>query len=646
MKTNTNLDMSNNELVNAKFEEVSDFPTDNLFEGRLVYHSTNKKYYYYNGTKWIETSVPTSTGYGYLGYNETGKLTVLDTVSQYNTLQTIEAAKGRNLIPKIGANGKVTEYPYIVDNEYTGLSKSSDWQDAVPTSGCVIDSVRKMPAKILNNRLSNTVNKLIGVNSSNQELYLFDPAQDSIVSSDERIITASKYNDINTSRKIVDSLSKTDFDNFFDGVVESEVPDFNKSIPTVKAVNDALSNNSPYTYIVNNNTTLINWLTGVSGNNYSSVLIKPGQYTINSSDFANIKYLNSSAVGTHSITGANGVIYINIEDSNNLGLSSGLFRMNSGIAYKNYDFKMENCHFTINAINNSTTSYPIYTILKKIKNISNCVFDATLTNTPYCLYFLDDCESIDSCYTKLILYKSGIAEYFMFNNCRNLNNIKAEYTHNYSGYNRTVEGTGYNILFNSCTNISNVFFEEVEYQLDINVKATAHSNLFSGCKNISNVFFNKMSLNLANTAAYSSNNTYAIISLFTNCDIISNVNFDGDSCQIQFVDDLSNNTNYINIFEDCSYLSNIVISMSTSDLNDRNDLVHAIYKSHHIANCYTSGKAFKIDKSYNIVNCHAGFGTQAYADGPHDNNQTDISTCESPVDNTPAGGFNLPITAY
>lgn len=52
MKLKNNIELDGNQLIEARAEVVSDFPNTKLVEGRIIYHATNKKYYYYNGTEW------------------------------------------------------------------------------------------------------------------------------------------------------------------------------------------------------------------------------------------------------------------------------------------------------------------------------------------------------------------------------------------------------------------------------------------------------------------------------------------------------------------------------------------------------------------------------------------------------------------
>jgi hypothetical protein len=63
---------------------------------------------------------------------------------------------------------------------------------------------------------------------------------------------------------------------------------------------------SLYTYVVKDNATFAAWVNGVAGNDYTSVLILPGTYTIDTTLSGTTSILNLSAVGTKRVTGMQG----------------------------------------------------------------------------------------------------------------------------------------------------------------------------------------------------------------------------------------------------------------------------------------------------------------------------------------------------
>lgn len=58
MKIIDDLNLKSNSIIEGKFESVSTLPSDKLFKGRIVYLSTDNKYYYYDGTKWSLMNTP------------------------------------------------------------------------------------------------------------------------------------------------------------------------------------------------------------------------------------------------------------------------------------------------------------------------------------------------------------------------------------------------------------------------------------------------------------------------------------------------------------------------------------------------------------------------------------------------------------
>ncbi len=52
MKHFDNLDLNTNKIVNGGFELVTALPTSNLFQGRIVFNTSDNTYYMYNN-KWV-----------------------------------------------------------------------------------------------------------------------------------------------------------------------------------------------------------------------------------------------------------------------------------------------------------------------------------------------------------------------------------------------------------------------------------------------------------------------------------------------------------------------------------------------------------------------------------------------------------------
>lgn len=52
MKYFDNLDLNTNKIVNGGFELVTTLPTSNLFQGRIVFNTSDNTYYEYKN-KWV-----------------------------------------------------------------------------------------------------------------------------------------------------------------------------------------------------------------------------------------------------------------------------------------------------------------------------------------------------------------------------------------------------------------------------------------------------------------------------------------------------------------------------------------------------------------------------------------------------------------
>lgn len=217
MKLNNNLNMNGNEIINVKIENTTEFPTQDLVEGRLIYHITDKKYYYYNGDNWVAingsntSSIPDSTSYGFLAFNLNGEPFVIDTVSLYKSMQNYESAKNKDMILKIGQNGQIGGYPFVVDNGYMNLTPTSIWGDCIPTSGCVFNAIKNMAVQILGYSAWVAPKGAIFITdkSGSGELALLDVT--SGLNSDEEAILFVNSNGVFV-KKLSDYITKEDYD--------------------------------------------------------------------------------------------------------------------------------------------------------------------------------------------------------------------------------------------------------------------------------------------------------------------------------------------------------------------------------------------------------------------------------------------------
>lgn len=663
MKTNTNLDMSNNELVNAKFEEVSDFPTDNLFEGRLVYHSNNKKYYYYNGTKWIETSVPTATGYGYLGYDKTGELSVIDTVSIYNEMQTMETAKGRNLIPKIGINGKMTDYPYIVDNEYSGLTSSSDWQDAVPTSGCVINAIKNMAGLgLINPTISSK--ELVVIDKTNPDSYLtstfdvttnieniddslFDASDDTTGNNDEIVLTAIA-NGIQSTKKLV-NLSRLKFIDKFGGYIQNEI-NINDCIPTM----DVVTQKDVFTCVISTSDELMDWLSDSSTSNakYASVLIKAGEYTIDTA--MNIQPLKN----THRIS-STGEVVIHCNNSDEHDITTKIFYAEDNIN-KICDIQIENLNLKLSTLCKNVC------VFENIHSISNSTFTINIDDTTSDgnVVIFKSCHNTTNCYLDInCTIGSQQYENHIFQYCNNISNneilFNMTYINSNSNWSNSNPLANMDIM-NTCNNISNIYFKKININMnpDSTTRIPQSLSIMRYCNNISKInigFLNTIDFGQYVTSTPEDYNSMYIedstISLFNECTNLRDIIGNGADSYITMIGKL--NVNFA-IFHRCrkiyscilDYMLSFIANDSGVTENNSNKL-HGMLNCENVHYCENFGdESMKFSDCAGVEHCSA-IMNRCYSDINYDRYRemdSVIQGCSVLASNTSDGGRNHLIT--
>lgn len=663
MKTNTNLDMSNNELVNAKFEEVSDFPTDNLFEGRLVYHSNNKKYYYYNGTKWIETSVPTATGYGYLGYDKTGELSVIDTVSIYNEMQTMETAKGRNLIPKIGINGKMTDYPYIVDNEYSGLTSSSDWQDAVPTSGCVINAIKNMAGLgLINPTISSK--ELVVIDKTNPDSYLtstfdvttnieniddslFDASDDTTGNNDEIVLTAIA-NGIQSTKKLV-NLSRLKFIDKFGGYIQNEI-NINDCIPTM----DVVTQKDVFTCVISTSDELMDWLSDSSTSNakYASVLIKAGEYTIDTA--MNIQPLKN----THRIS-STGEVVIHCNNSDEHDITTKIFYAEDNIN-KICDIQIENLNLKLSTLCKNVC------VFENIHSISNSTFTINIDDTTSDgnVVIFKSCHNTTNCYLDInCTIGSQQYENHIFQYCNNISNneilFNMTYINSNSNWSNSNPLANMDIM-NTCNNISNIYFKKININMnpDSTTRIPQSLSIMRYCNNISKInigFLNTIDFGQYVTSTPEDYNSMYIedstISLFNECTNLRDIIGNGADSYITMIGKL--NVNFA-IFHRCrkiySCILDYMLSFTANDsgvTENNSNKLHGMLNCENVHYCENFGdESMKFSDCAGVEHCSA-IMNRCYSDINYDRYRemdSVIQGCSVPASNTSDGGRNHLIT--
>jgi hypothetical protein len=95
MKVLVNLDLTRNQILNARLQNLAGAPTDNLVEGLIYYDTGTKTAYYYNGTTWISAnggSASTLDGQSGSYYRDRANHTGTQAASTISDLATVVQA--------------------------------------------------------------------------------------------------------------------------------------------------------------------------------------------------------------------------------------------------------------------------------------------------------------------------------------------------------------------------------------------------------------------------------------------------------------------------------------------------------------------------------------------------------------------------
>lgn len=138
----TNIDLKQNELVNAKFETDTSDPSTGNFEGRLFYNSADDAIKYYDGTSWqiliTDVSSSTSAVTVSIASNGAASFTIANATSSLDGLMP-QADKAKLDASTSNATGNTLVYRDssgdfsandITANRVTGLSAPTDASDA------------------------------------------------------------------------------------------------------------------------------------------------------------------------------------------------------------------------------------------------------------------------------------------------------------------------------------------------------------------------------------------------------------------------------------------------------------------------------------------------------------------------------------
>jgi hypothetical protein len=177
-----------------------------------------------------------------------------------------------------------------------------------------------------------------------------------------------------------------------------------------------LANLSYFTYIVDSDQKLADWANNVDGNDYTSVLIKPGTWSFSGG-------INLSPVGTKVVVGMPGS---KLSLTSQYGLSYG-----SG-APVSKEYYM----YGVTAENNRASGAG--TCFYRCTNLTNCTGTGTGTSIGY---GFRNCTNLTNCSGTGVATNINTSIGYGFNNCTNLTNC--------SGTGATSDGTGYG--FSECS---------------------------------------------------------------------------------------------------------------------------------------------------------------------------------------------------
>lgn len=240
-----------------------------------------------------------------------------------------------------------------------------------------------------------------------------------------------------------------------------------------------------YTYIVDSDQALNNWLHGISGNDYTHVFIAPGRWSIDYAQVETIKYLDDVSIGTKTITGVPGSVICD-DDNDYTDLYDGFAILKyQTLPTKDYFIKGITFEFKKVMVYNSSDGY--FTILSKCINIINCNI-LSISTRPSCsapIACAYACTNISNCtfstgYASTVTGGQGHID--AVQNCINIYNCIFNIIN--EAQNDASPSDNSFTFVSGCINIYNcVMFGE----LDSKLTRDSMPSGFWGCKNINNV---------------------------------------------------------------------------------------------------------------------------------------------------------------
>lgn len=213
---------------------------------------------------------------------------------------------------------------------------------------------------------------------------------------------------------------------------QAQLDALNSGITAAKVTKlDNLEEGYAFTYIVDSDVKLANWLNGVPGNDYSSVLVKTGTWNYNGIPLP----LDDNSINTKKIIGEyNSVIHISADGDNDdvVGLKNGEYIYNiilsvsntgTSSAMETYGFvscdNLTNCSVVIDVNEVNSRVYGYYRCHK--------LLDCNANTTGVLSVCFDECEELNRCEANADTYETiqGATGSMCFSLCRRLNYCKA-----------------------------------------------------------------------------------------------------------------------------------------------------------------------------------------------------------------------------
>jgi hypothetical protein len=191
------------------------------------------------------------------------------------------------------------------------------------------------------------------------------------------------------------------------------------------------TNSASFTYVIDSNEALADYANSVSGNDYTSVLIKKGTWSINISK--NIASYNTKLIyfedGAKIVINSDGATDSVMWQGNSTRMFNGDFELNySGnsktfIGLGSFD-ELVNCKISVK-ITGSITGYG--SCFNACKNLKNCrITSLSFSNSIPIFYGFNLCHRLFNCDIDVWLTASNCGSFILFNECISLNDCRCE----------------------------------------------------------------------------------------------------------------------------------------------------------------------------------------------------------------------------